>query len=110
MVGLGRNLEAPPTRSEIARGALGVALVTSALSTCLFGECQMMRSSRVLGSILGEVGAAISDAGTQWMVFACAGVYFLAFAVLRRRLSSRRTDDRGQGFLRRRHWTLDIGL
>lgn len=48
----------------------------------------MMRSSRILGSILGEVGAAISDAGTQWMVFACAGVYFLAFAVLRRRLAA----------------------
>lgn len=87
MIGLRTGFEAPQQRSGIVRETLGVALVASAFSLCLFGDCQTVKASRALGSILGEVGAAIRDAGTQWMVFACAGTYFLAFAVLRRRLA-----------------------
>ena len=78
-----------PTRSGILRGVVGVTLVASAFSLYLFGECEMVRNSRALGNILGEVAAALTDAGTQWMVFLCAGIYLFAFTVLRGQQGSR---------------------
>ena len=41
----------------------------------------------MLRSFLGEITAALSDPGTQWMVLACAGLYLVGFLVLRSRLS-----------------------
>jgi O-Antigen ligase len=86
VAGLRSSFEALHIRRGILREALGVGLVASAFSLCLFGECQTMRESRALSRILGEVGAALTDSGTQWMVFLCVGIYLLAFAVLRRRV------------------------
>jgi hypothetical protein len=79
--------EAGLTWRRALAGALPVALGALLLSVCLFADCQALRGSRVFGDILGEVTAVLNDAGTQWMVFACAGVYLLAFLVLRRRVA-----------------------
>ena len=78
---------APPLRTATGR-AFAVALGAPILGFCLFGDCQSVRTGRVLGSILGEVTAALTDAGTQWMVFTCAGIYFVGFVTLRRRSPS----------------------
>ncbi len=47
--------------------------------------------------MLAEVEAAVTDAGTQWMVFVCAGMYFVAFGLLRTRLgqAAARGEHRG---------------
>ena len=87
MSGLRTGFGVAITRSGIVRGALGVALVMLVLTLCLFGECQTVRNSPALGSILGEAAAVLSDSGTQWMVFLCAVIYLLAFAILRRHLA-----------------------
>ena len=60
-----------------------MALVASMFSLCLFGDCPVLRNS----SILSEVAAAFADVATQWMIFVCAGMYFVAFVVLRSRLA-----------------------
>ena len=73
-----------PTWRRVVVGALPVALGVLLLGVCLFGDCPSALTSRALGSTLAEVTAVLSDAGTQWMVFAFAGVYFLRFLVLRR--------------------------
>jgi len=83
--------------------ALGVALVASALSLCLLGECQVARDSRALGNILGEIIAVLRDAGTQWIVFLCAGMYFFTFTVLRERLGG------GAGGGEDRRWRVEDG-
>ena len=67
--------------SSVLEGA-SLALV---FNLCLFGGCQTMRNSVALGKVLSEAAAAASDAGTQWMVFVCAGIYSVAFVILRRR-------------------------
>lgn len=90
------RLEAPPTRGGILREALGMGVVALAVSLCLFGECQPLRNSRDLGSILGEAAVAVSDAGTQWMLFVCAGIHFLVFVVIRRRLAGGSGAGAGQ--------------
>src|SRR5271169_5193718 len=73
-------------RLDIRRG-LWMALALAVLGICLFGDCTPLKNSHVLASALAEIAAVLGDPGTQWMVFACAGVYFLAFVVLRRRLA-----------------------
>jgi O-antigen ligase len=87
MLGLVTSIGARLTRSETVRGALGAAVVTPVLSFCLFGECQSWRNSHALRSILREVGAALSDRGTQWMVFVCTGICFFTLVVLRKRFA-----------------------
>ena len=89
MAGLLTSPEAAPTRSGIACRTLGVALLASAFSLCLFGECQTVRISGALGNIVGEVAATLTDSGTQWMVFLCAGLYCFALTVLRERLGGK---------------------
>ena len=69
---------------------LGTGLAAAVISLCLFGDCPAMGHSVALGAVLGEVGAALTDPGTQWMVFGCAGVYLVSFLVLRSRLSRTR--------------------
>jgi hypothetical protein len=96
-------------RRRVIRAGLRLILALSVLGLCLFGDCQSVRSSGVVGSILGEVTAALSDAGTQWMVFACAGAYFLTFLVLRRRLAGGgRTGTRWNESLPDELWLLGL--
>jgi hypothetical protein len=64
-----------------------MALAPAVLGLCLFADCTPLKSSYILAPALAEVAALLRDPGTQWMVFVCAGVYFLAFVVLRRRLA-----------------------
>jgi hypothetical protein len=99
------------TRRRTVRSVLGAGVVASVLSLCLFGNCQVTRESGALGPILGEVAEALRDDGTQWMVFACAGTYFVTFGLLRARLggdaergedSKWRTED-GESLCRRGH-------
>ena len=71
----------------VTRAGLGVALMLSVLGLCLFADCTTLKVSHILGPALAENTAILRDPGTQWMVFACAGVYFLAFIVLRMRLA-----------------------
>jgi prepilin-type N-terminal cleavage/methylation domain-containing protein/prepilin-type processing-associated H-X9-DG protein len=50
-----------------------VALVASAYTFSLSGDCPVVRNS----SILSEVAAAFGGVATQWMIFVCAGMYSL---------------------------------
>jgi O-antigen ligase len=86
-----------------------MALVVSTLSLCLFGECLVVRDSSALGEVPGEVAAAMSDPDTQWMVFVCAGVYFLAFVILRRQLAGGgRAGAQSNVSLPREPWLLGL--
>ena len=60
-----------------------MALELAVLGLCLFGDCTPLKNSHVLASTLLEITAVLSDPGTQWMLFVCAGIYLLAFVVLR---------------------------
>jgi O-antigen ligase len=71
----------------LLRKCLWIGLVLSVLGLCLFGDGRPAKSSQVLGLALAEITAVLADPGTQWMVFVCAGTYFLGFVVLRRRLA-----------------------
>ena len=86
MADLRTAIKALSNRNVIIREALQVALVALALGCCLFGGCQTARDIRALGSVLYEAAAALSDSGTQWVVWLCAGMYCFAFTVLRERL------------------------
>ncbi len=99
---------APPTRSGIVRGALGAVLVASALSVCLFGECEALSATRGLKDILGEAAATLRDAGTQWMIFVCAGIYFLTLVILRRRLAGAGTGTRWNASLPGELWLVGL--
>jgi hypothetical protein len=70
------------------RAVLGAGVVGSVVSLCLFGDCEATRDSRAVGGILGDVGAALADPGMQWMVMVWAGMYLIAFVILRRRLAA----------------------
>ena len=74
------------TRCSI-HAALGTAVVLAVLRVCLFGDSTALRSHGALAAALAEITAILRDPGTQWMVFVCAGLYLLAFAVLRFRLT-----------------------
>ena len=71
----------------LLRKCLWIGLVLSVLGLCFFGDGSPAKSSQVLGPALAEITAVLADPGTQWMVFVCAGTYFLGFVVLRRRLA-----------------------
>ena len=103
MAGLRSGFEAHPIRSAFPRGMLGVAVVAAVFSLCLFGDCQTVRSHHALGRILGEATAVLGKEGTQWMVFLCAGIYVLAFTVLRERLGG------GAGGSEDRKWKMEDG-
>ena len=61
---------------------VGVALL---LSVLLFAGGSWQSSAGFIGSTLREITAVLRDAGTQWMVFVCLGIYFTAFLFLRSR-------------------------
>ena len=72
-------------KRQFLRSVIAAILVTIGLGHCLFFD-QISRSSRgVLSSVGRETMAVFRDPGTQWMVFLCAGIYFITFAVLHRR-------------------------
>ena len=71
----------------LLRKCLWIGLVLSVLGLCFFGDGRPAKSSQVLGPALAEITAVLADPGTQWLVFVCAGTYFLGFVVLRRRLA-----------------------
>ena len=73
------------TSTGAVRAVLGIGLATLVLTLCLFGDCPPVIQLQALGSILAEVTASFGDPGTQWMVFACVGLYLVGFVVLRRR-------------------------
>jgi hypothetical protein len=81
----------------IIRRCLWMALALAVLGLCLFGDCTLLKNNHVLASALAEIAAVLGDPGTQWMVFACAGVYFLAFVVLRSRLAGGGATGPGEG-------------
>jgi hypothetical protein len=74
----------------LLRKCLWIALVLSVLGLCFFSDGRPAKSSQVLGPVLAEITAVLADPGTQWMVFVWAGIYFLAFVILRMRLAGRR--------------------
>jgi O-antigen ligase len=79
------------------------------LGACLFGDCHTLRTCRVLGSVFGEVTAVLNEAGTQWMVFVCAAIYFVAFVVLRCRVAGgRRAGTRWGTWLPGEFWLLGL--
>jgi hypothetical protein len=66
---------------------LNMAVALAVLGICLFGDCALPRRTEAHGPLLPEVIGILRDRGTQWMVFGCAGVYLVAFALLRKRLA-----------------------
>ena len=80
----------------VLRRGLCIALVLSVLGLCIFGDCAALRSSGFLAPGLVEIAAVLADSGTQWVVFGCAGLYFLGF-VVRWRLAGRAEDRAGGG-------------
>jgi O-antigen ligase len=77
------------TSGGSASAVLATVLASSVLGLCLFGDCKALGEARVFGGVLGEVGAAVGDPGTQWMIFVCAGIYFVTLTVVRERLGGR---------------------
>jgi len=59
------------------------------VAACLFGGTPAVAMSRGLGPVMQEVLATLRDPSTQWMVFVCLAVYFVAFTVLQRRQAER---------------------
>ena len=92
MTGFRKDASASGANGGAIRAVSGAALIVSVLILCLFSECSTASQLRAFGSILGEVGAALTDPGTQWMVFTCASAYFLVFVVLGSRLVVARED------------------
>ncbi len=80
----------PGGRTRTLRVAIIFGLLGLLLAGCLFGATPAARTSRWLGPILLEVLAMFRDPGTQWMVFACCGVYFTTFVLLQHRESGKR--------------------
>ena len=70
------------------RAKLGIALALLVIALCLFGDLAAVRRDLVLGPISAKLLVTLRDPGTQWMVFVCAGIYFLGFAVFRKRNAS----------------------
>ena len=96
------------SRLVIRRG-LWLALVLTVLGLCLFADCTPLKSSHTLGILLAEISAVLGDPCTQWMVFVCAGIYFLGFLVLRRRLAgTARTGTRWNASLPEEAWLLGL--
>ena len=73
------------SRNILRKGAVVPTLLILAL--CMFPESLVHWAGSRVGSILQELFAAFRDAGAQWMIFVCEGIYFLAFLVVRRRLN-----------------------
>jgi O-antigen ligase len=55
------------------------------LALCVLGSAAAAQSWPMAGPLILELKAVFRDPTTQWMVLACAGVYFVAFTVLRMR-------------------------
>ena len=69
----------------------------------------MARPTRVFGSILAELTAAVREGETQWMVFSCAGIYFIASLVLRKRMTGTgRTGTRWNESLSEELWLIGL--
>jgi len=60
-------------------------LIALLLVLCLFANTPVIIDSRFLGSSVFEAIALSCDSTTQWVMFACCGVYFLTFYWLERR-------------------------
>jgi hypothetical protein len=71
---------------DVRRG-LWIAFALAVLEVCLFADSTQLRGTHVLGPALAEIAGVLRDPRSQWMVFGCAGIYLLAFAMLRKRLS-----------------------
>ena len=84
---MAQDAKASAMSAGAIRAVLGAGLAALLLSLFLFGDCPAVEQAHALGSILGEVAAALGDPGTQWVVFLCAGVYLVGFVVLRGRLA-----------------------
>ncbi len=63
-----------------------------ALAFCLFGSARGLRSYGTVGTWIQEIEFTLRDTETQWMVFACLAVYFVTFAILRRRQVGRHSE------------------
>jgi len=68
-------------RAHFKRAALHVVLLLAA-GVLLFGEYFSRSANGSLGSLGRETMAVFRDPGTQWMVFLCAGIYFVTFNLL----------------------------
>jgi hypothetical protein len=77
------------------RKGLRLALALFGLDLCLFADCTPLKNCAVLRPALAEIAAVLVDPGTQWLVFVCAGIYFLGFVVLRRRLAGAEASGGG---------------
>jgi len=53
--------------------------MASGLFICLFADSVRETSSGFLGSIVTEINAVLRDPQTQWLIFLCLGIYFVAF-------------------------------
>ena len=73
-------------------GLLGVVISNVIIAVgpfiFLFAD-RVAYGNSAFGSILREVAAAFRDAGTQWIVFLCLGVYFVVFNLLRFQVAAR---------------------
>ena len=59
-------------------------ILLAALAACvLFGGCSTTANVPGWLRMVGvEIQAVFRDPGTQWMVFLCAGIYFVTFLLL----------------------------
>lgn len=57
----------------VIRAGLRMVVTLSVLWLCLFADCTLVSSSRLVGPVLAEMAFVLRDSATQWMVFACAG-------------------------------------
>ena len=69
----------------MARRWLEVGVVSLLLTLCLSGDVLSPRFDNLTGSIPRDISCALHDPGAQWMVFLCAGMYFVTFTLLRQR-------------------------
>jgi hypothetical protein len=73
----------------MVRKALTTVLKTGGLAflllALLFGGWSGWASVNFVGPVLSELMAVLRDAGTQWMVFLCLAIYFIALGFFRRR-------------------------
>src|ERR1035441_9320640 len=100
---------------RIITNGLWISLALLVLGLCLFGDSAVVRRDRSFEPMGNELVGALRDPGTQWMVLLCTAIYFLAFAVLRRRLAGgggagegggRKTEDRGS--IERTGWGMAV--